>query len=137
MPELPEVETVKNGLSPHIVGRVIKTAHINRRNMRIDAPVNSKKLLEGQTITSIERRSKYLYINLSSHNTLIIHLGMSGSLTMQPAITSHNKHDHLVIDFNNISLHFNDPRRFGFYDIQPTATLNTLKYIKNLGIEPL
>ncbi|MFT7145071.1 MAG: formamidopyrimidine-DNA glycosylase [Alphaproteobacteria bacterium] len=137
MPELPEVETVKNGLSPHIIGQAIQHAHINRRKMRIEAPIDSQILLEGYSVTGIERRSKYLYIYLSSHNCLIIHLGMSGNLTMLPLKAPHRKHDHLVLDFNHLSLHFNDARRFGFYDIQKTAQLPLLPYIKNLGIEPL
>lgn len=136
MPELPEVETVKNGLIPHIVGKAIKFAHINRRKMRIEAPKNCKELLEGAIITKIERRSKYLLIHMSSHNCLIIHLGMSGNLTLHSLKSPHLKHDHLVLDLNDTSLHFNDARRFGFYDIQKTTDLEHLNYLRNLGIEP-
>lgn len=137
MPELPEVETVKNGLEPFILNQQIKNVDIHRYDLRRVAPSNSLALLKGQAIKALRRRSKYLYIDLSNGFTLIIHLGMSGTLTSQDKDTKPKKHDHLILHIAKVQIHFNDPRRFGFFDIQPTSQLKDLPYIKNLGIEPL
>jgi formamidopyrimidine-DNA glycosylase len=137
MPELPEVETVKNGLKPFILNQHIKNVDIFRYDLRRTAPNNSIALLKNQNVTSLQRRSKYLYIHLSNAHTLIIHLGMSGTLTCQNLGTETRKHDHFIIYLPEIQIHFNDPRRFGFFDVQLTSILSKLPYIENLGVEPL
>lgn len=137
MPELPEVETVKNGLTPYMHNKDISQIDIFRFDMRITAPSNSTQIITNQKVTSLSRRSKYLYIHLSNGHTLIVHLGMSGSLTMHKKGTEPRKHDHFILYINDIQIHFNDPRRFGFFDVQKTESLPQLKYIQNLGMEPL
>lgn len=137
MPELPEVETVMNGLSPTLLNKTIVTMDIFRHDLRLTAPHNSKQILESSTIKALERRSKYLFIHLSCDYTLIVHLGMSGSLTIHNKGTQPRKHDHFILHTNTKQVHFNDPRRFGFFDVQPTKGIKNLKYISHLGIEPL
>ena len=137
MPELPEVETVKNGLTPTLLDQSIKSMDIYRYDLRITAPKNTKKLLEGATVIALDRRSKYLYIHLSNKYTLIVHLGMSGTLTIQEIGTQARKHDHFILKTAHKQIHFNDPRRFGFFDAQKTEEIPNLKYISHLGIEPL
>lgn len=85
----------------------------------------------------VQDRSKYLYIHLSNKYTLIVHLGMSGTLTMQEIGTNPRKHDHFILNTAHKQIHFNDPRRFGFFDVQKTEDIPNLKYISHLGIEPL
>ncbi len=113
MPELPEVETTRRGIEPHVTGRriVTLTVHEPRLRWRIAAGLPAK--LAGQRITGTGRRAKYLLIGLES-GTLIVHLGMSGSLRVMPANARRIAHDHydLQLDSGN-SLRFNDPRRFG------------------------
>jgi len=93
MPELPEVETTRRGLSKHLVGATIKDVIIRNGNLRWPIPNNLPKLLRGQTILSLTRRAKYLLADCGN-GTLILHLGMSGSLRILPANTPPEKHDH-------------------------------------------
>lgn len=137
MPELPEIETVKNGLSPAIMGKKILRAETLRLDLRRKAPENTSNLLQNATVLSLSRRSKYLFIHLDNAQTLIIHLGMSGRFTFKPIGTTAIKHDHLILHFEHTQVHLNDPRRFGFYDLQPTNALPNLPYIQTLGVEPL
>jgi formamidopyrimidine-DNA glycosylase len=116
MPELPEVETVLRGIEPHLIGNQIKEVQINRPDLRIPFPPDLKEILSGQRVTRLERRAKYILIHLKNGKALVVHLGMSGKLSVQPR--GHNapqeKHDHLVLmlqDGKNIV--YNDPRRFG------------------------
>jgi formamidopyrimidine-DNA glycosylase len=113
MPELPEVETTRRGVEPHVVGRriVSLTLHEPRLRWRVSSSLPAK--LAGQLIRVAGRRAKYLLIELES-GTLLLHLGMSGSLRVLPAQTPRVTHDHfdLVLDSGN-TLRFNDPRRFG------------------------
>src|SRR6185437_12550617 len=113
MPELPEVETTRRGLEPHIVGRRILRFEVHEPRLRWRIPDDLPPQLEGQRVAGIARRAKYLLITLQS-GTLIIHLGMSGSLRILPADTPRLAHDHydLLLDSGN-TLRFNDPRRFG------------------------
>ncbi|HEV2268544.1 MAG TPA: bifunctional DNA-formamidopyrimidine glycosylase/DNA-(apurinic or apyrimidinic site) lyase [Steroidobacteraceae bacterium] len=113
MPELPEVETTRRGLDPHVAGRriVAFTVHEPRLRWRVAADLPAK--LAGQRITGTGRRAKYLLIRLES-GTLLVHLGMSGTLRILPADTPRIAHDHydLLLESGNV-LRFNDPRRFG------------------------
>jgi len=113
MPELPEVETTLRGLAPHLTGKTVADVVIRNAKLRWPVPKNLPQLLRGSTIRSLQRRAKYLLIGFD-HGTLILHLGMSGSLRILPAATLPEKHDHfdLVLD-NGMLVRLRDPRRFG------------------------
>ncbi len=113
MPELPEVETTRRGVEPHVVGRTVVALDVHERRLRWTVPEELPGLLAGQHIRRAGRRAKYLLIELT-HGTLLWHLGMSGSLRVLPAGTPRLEHDHLdlVLDSGYV-LRFNDPRRFG------------------------
>ena len=146
MPELPEVETVRRGLAPAMEGQIITNAAVNRPNLRWPFPKNMAARLTGKTVTALRRRSKYILADLSSGETLIIHLGMSGRMQVSgdPLGQFHHthpapeKHDHVVFDMaNGARITFNDARRFGAMDLGDTATLNDHWLIRDIGPEPL
>lgn len=113
MPELPEVETTRRGLAPHVTGRRIVALTLHEPRLRWRVPDDLPARVAGQRITGSGRRAKYLLIGLEA-GTLIVHLGMSGSLRVLPADTPRRAHDHydLLLDSGNV-VRFNDPRRFG------------------------
>ena len=136
MPELPEVETTRSGIEPHIVGKTVKSVLIRQKNLRWPITPGLKKSLPGQSILSITRRGKYLLLN-ASNGTVIIHLGMSGSLKIVNTNKTPDKHDHFDIVFNkNLALRLHDPRRFGavLWTTQPPLDHPLLN---SLGPEPL
>jgi len=136
MPELPEVETTVNGIKPWLENKQI--AHINVYNpsLRWKIPADLPKKHLAQTILSVSRRAKYILIHLDSQSTIIIHLGMSGSLVVLNQDTALKKHDHFeIIMQDGTILRFNDPRRFGC--VLDTQDFLQHKLIKNLGPEPL
>ncbi|MCF6283347.1 MAG: bifunctional DNA-formamidopyrimidine glycosylase/DNA-(apurinic or apyrimidinic site) lyase [Candidatus Polarisedimenticolaceae bacterium] len=113
MPELPEVETSCRGIAPHLVGQIISGVTIRQPKLRWPIPSDLPELLSGQKITSITRRAKYLFIT-TDIGTLILHLGMSGSLRVLDAETPAEKHDHFdLLIGNGKRLRLRDPRRFG------------------------
>jgi formamidopyrimidine-DNA glycosylase len=134
MPELPEVETTKRGLIPLIVNQVVKLATLYRDNLRWDIPKHLPTTLANQCINSIDRRGKYLLIEFDV-GTLIIHLGMSGSIKVVSNNAALKKHDHFELSLgNNTVMRLNDPRRFGavlFSDDGAHPLLDSL------GAEPL
>ena len=134
MPELPEVETTKRGISPWVSGRTITGVIARRANLRWPLP-DLAHLLPQQQIQRVERRAKYLLLHCSNPGTLIIHLGMSGSLRILPITTTPQKHDHLDIQFGEQCLRLRDPRRFGAVLWTPSPTTHPL--LANLGPEPL
>jgi len=113
MPELPEVETTLRGLVPHLLKRRVADVVIRHPQLRWPIPKDLPRLLRGKTIRSLRRRAKYLLLEFD-HGTLILHLGMSGSLRILPAKTPAEKHDHfdLVLDGGQL-MRLRDPRRFG------------------------
>jgi len=136
MPELPEVETVKNGLKEYCLDQIIKSTVVRQSKLRWQVPDDLSKLLSGQKINSITRRGKYLLFNLDQ-GTLIVHLGMSGIITVVKANTPIKKHDHVDINFSkNEILRYNDPRRFGSI-LYTDQDINQHKLINHLGPEPL
>ncbi|AUQ68274.1 bifunctional DNA-formamidopyrimidine glycosylase/DNA-(apurinic or apyrimidinic site) lyase [Phaeobacter inhibens] len=146
MPELPEVETVRRGLSPAMEGAVIKKAAVNRPDLRWPFPERMAERLMGQRVKALRRRSKYLLADLDSGETLLVHLGMSGRMTVSgdplgQFVHDHpqvQKHDHVVFDMDNgARITFNDPRRFGAMDLLDTATADQHKLLAVLGPEPL
>jgi formamidopyrimidine-DNA glycosylase len=113
MPELPEVETTLRGIAPHLIQHCVADVVIRNPSLRWPIPGNLPELLQGQTIRQLQRRAKYLLITFD-HGTLILHLGMSGSLRILPPGTPTGKHDHfdLVLEGGTV-LRLRDPRRFG------------------------
>jgi len=135
MPELPEVETTRRGLEPHLSGQRIRTAVVRHRGMRWPVRADLGRLLAGQRINRLDRRSKYLLIGCSN-GWLIVHLGMSGSLRVVPADTPPGKHDHfdLILE-NGKALRLTDPRRFGAVLWQRGEPAHH-KLLRDLGPEP-
>ena len=146
MPELPEVETVRRGLQPVLEGQRIARADVNRPDLRFPLPERMATRLTGATILAVRRRSKYLLADLSTGETLLIHLGMSGRILISGQIIgdfhhSHpapQKHDHVVLHMDHgPRITFNDARRFGAMDLMATATAHEHALLAKLGPEPL
>jgi formamidopyrimidine-DNA glycosylase len=135
MPELPEVETTRRGIAPHLEGRRITAVTLRRPDLRWPIPPAIGELLPGQRIEAVERRAKYLLLRTEIGSALL-HLGMSGMLRVLPADTPVNKHDHvdLALESGHV-LRFTDPRRFGSLLWQPLGETHEL--LANLGPEPL
>jgi formamidopyrimidine-DNA glycosylase len=136
MPELPEVETTCRGITPHCLNQSVKKIIIRQAKLRWPIPQQIKKILPGERLNKIERRGKYILLHFNV-GTLLIHLGMSGSLRILPIDALANKHNHFDMLFNNgLCLRFHDPRRFGsilFTKDDPYSH----KLLANLGPEPL
>src|SRR6202789_814194 len=149
MPELPEVETVRRGLTPVMRGARIDKVELRRADIRFPFPDSFAKRLTGRRIVEVNRRAKYLLFELDSGETLIVHLGMSGSFRMEktevstPGKFHHErskdpKHDHVILVLDNgWVITYNDPRRFGFMDLAPTEALEQHVRMRGLGAEPL
>ncbi len=163
MPELPEVETVCRGLAPVMAGKRIVRVIQRRPDLRFPFPVRFKTRLEGQRVESIERRAKYILATLSGGEVLVIHLGMSGRITVAEKISaagvnnncagvpassilgdyiyesgSDPKHDHAVFHLEGgATITYNDPRRFGFMLLYGAGELIEQPMFRSLGVEPL
>jgi formamidopyrimidine-DNA glycosylase len=149
MPEMPEVETVRRGLEPAMVGARIEKVELRRKDIRFPFPPKFRERLTGRRIEALGRRSKYLLFRLDSGETLIGHLGMSGSFRIEAAETAtpgafHRerskdpKHDHLVLHLDNCkTVTYNDPRRFGFFDLVASGDIQSHPRLIGLGDEPL
>jgi formamidopyrimidine-DNA glycosylase len=135
MPELPEVETTRRGLAPHLVGRRVVALDVRQPKLRWPIPRELRVQLPGQRIEAIERRAKYLLVHTGPGSALL-HLGMSGSLRVLPATTPVGPHDHVDwrLDSGRV-LRFTDPRRFGSQLWQPRGETHEL--LAGLGPEPL
>ncbi len=135
MPELPEVETTRRGIEPHINGQTVLSVVARTKKLRWPIPSQLNKKLCNQIITSVNRRGKYLLLN-SEPGTLIIHLGMSGSLRVTTPTAIAEKHDHVDIVFKKNILRLRDPRRFGAVLWTSKDPLSH-KLLASLGPEPL
>jgi formamidopyrimidine-DNA glycosylase len=136
VPELPEVETTRRGIEPHVSGQRIRKVVVRERRLRWPVSRDLEQQLLGQTIENVSRRGKYLLLRTRA-GSLIIHLGMSGSLRILPCATPPLKHDHLDIELDNRQcLRLRDPRRFGCV-FWTTADPLQHKLLKALGPEPL
>jgi formamidopyrimidine-DNA glycosylase len=134
MPELPEVEVSRMGITPHIGGKIIKEIIIRQAKLRWMIPEELRQL-SGQTILSIDRRAKYLLLR-TAKGSIIVHLGMSGSLRVLDEGYSASKHDHVdLVLTDGTLLRYNDPRRFGAWLWQEKGDEHEL--LKSLGPEPL
>jgi formamidopyrimidine-DNA glycosylase len=135
MPELPEVETTRRGLLPHVEGQRVSAVVLRRPDLRWPIPREVSELLTGQRIDAIQRRAKYLLLDTAAGSALL-HLGMSGSLRVLPSSTPVRAHDHVDIELGSGRvLRFNDPRRFGCLLWQEPDTTHPL--LAALGPEPL
>ena len=161
MPELPEVEIVKQSLDKNIKFKKIKKVIVRNRNLRLKIPKNFETLLKNKNVEKISRFSKYIILYLSKGLFCIIHLGMSGTIHLVKQYKKNkftnlsfyqspilpNKHNHVEIQFENFTIIYNDPRRFGFFELvkkkeelsrrfnhfgpEPFSKLFSLNYIKN------
>jgi formamidopyrimidine-DNA glycosylase len=136
MPELPEVETTRRGLAPHVEGRRITGVVLRRPDLRWPIPDEIRDQLPGRRIEAVRRRAKYLLMDTDAGDSALLHLGMSGMLRVLPADTPVGTHDHvdLALDSGRV-LRFTDPRRFGSLLWQPAGTEHEL--LRGLGPEPL
>lgn len=134
MPELPEVETTRRGLAPHVVGRSIAAVEVREPRLRWPVARDLAERLRGQRIDSLGRRGKYLLFDTRA-GTLVVHLGMSGSLRYLPEPMAHGAHDHVDLELaGGGCLRYNDPRRFG--SMHFTAEPLRHKLLRSLGPEP-
>ena len=135
MPELPEVETTKRGLEPHIVGKQVLSVGIHQKQLRWEIPSHLPTTIKGEFIKKVSRRAKFILIKFNN-GALVIHLGMSGSVSVVSSGEALKKHHHfeLILD-NKTSMRFHDPRRFGSILWQKNNEL--LSLFNNLGPEPL
>jgi formamidopyrimidine-DNA glycosylase len=150
MPELPEVETVRRGLQPVMEGAKIVRAEARRKDLRFPFQADFVARLQGQTVTGLGRRAKYLLADLGSGDVLLMHLGMSGSFRIRkpgeedtPGRFHHPRdkngaHDHVVFQMSSgAEVVFNDPRRFGYMKVIARTALDREPLLKGLGPEPL
>ncbi len=148
MPELPEVETVRRGLTPAMEGAVIERLELNRPDLRFPLPENFAETVRERRIVSLGRRAKYLLIDLEDDLTVISHLGMSGSFRIEDEAlgefhhprSKDGKHDHVVFHLNRekgpLRVIYNDPRRFGFMHLWKRSELDLYPAFAELGPEP-
>ena len=144
MPELPEVETVKQALIPILENRRVLSAFVGRRNLRWPLPKNLAKRLTNRVFTHLTRRGKYVLIHLDSGEVLLLHLGMSGSVRIYQQKPDLGQHDHFMLEMapqiGNGSRSYvvlNDPRRFGWIDLFAESLILKHKLLVGLGLEPL
>ena len=144
MPELPEVETVKQALMPILENRRVLSAFVGRRNLRWPLPENLAKRLTNRVFTRLTRRGKYVLMHLNIGEVLLLHLGMSGSVRIYQQKPDLGQHDHFMLEMapqiGNGSRSYvvlNDPRRFGWIDLFAESAILKHKLLVGLGLEPL
>jgi formamidopyrimidine-DNA glycosylase len=148
MPELPEVETVRRGLAPVLVGRRIASARAKRADLRFPFPPRFAARLRGRRVDALERRAKYMLAHLDNGLVWVTHLGMTGRWSIvgakrQPGDFYYSEppdptHTHVVIDMEEgPRLEFNDPRRFGYMDLIAASELDAHPFFKGMGPEPI
>jgi len=139
MPELPEVEVLRRSLEPHLVGDRIERVEVTNASLRepVDVP-RLRRAARGREVVALRRRSKYLLIDLEGGWTVVVHLGMSGRLTLAPAAAPPEPHEHVAFHLRSgRRLRFRDPRRFGVVFAARTAELEADPHFVHLGPEPL
>ncbi|HKB10571.1 MAG TPA: bifunctional DNA-formamidopyrimidine glycosylase/DNA-(apurinic or apyrimidinic site) lyase [Vicinamibacterales bacterium] len=146
MPELPEVETIRRRLAPVMRGARIDRVQLRRAGLRKPFPADFVRRLEGRRVRAVDRRGKYLLVVLESGDTLMMHLGMSGSFRIDPhtrrraaaRLAPPDRHDHVVFSMSNGAVvTFNDPRRFGLMDVIGDGALVAHDTFEAMGPEPL
>lgn len=138
MPELPEVETVRRGLMPALLGRRLDDVSAHRPDLRFPLPADFAARLRGRRVDSLERRAKYLLIGLEGNLTLLVHLGMSGRFQVASEDGPRCLHDHVCfVTDHGWTVRFNDARRFGYMDLVASDRLDDHPMLASLGPEPL
>jgi formamidopyrimidine-DNA glycosylase len=141
MPELPEVETVMRGLSPVLTGRTFATAEARRPDLRLPIPADFTERLVGNCVERLTRRSKYILIEMADGLVVILHLGMSGRVTITArgdALPVPGKHDHIVLTTDRGDhVYYNDTRRFGIVTFTDVQTMAAHPLLRGIGPEPL
>jgi len=139
MPELPEVEVIRQGLQRHLPGRRILEINTGNKKLRLPMPRRDlKRFVRGARVKKVGRRAKFLLIAMDNGAHLIVHLGMTGRLGLFPTGTPRTKHDHLRLQLDNkMQLCFNDIRRFGFIQVLPPGSGTAGTMLGRLGPEPL
>jgi formamidopyrimidine-DNA glycosylase len=154
VPELPEVETVKRGLEPALVGRRFVRIELRRKDLRFPFPEGLAEAMTGAKVEALERRAKYILVHCSNGKSLILHLGMTGRFTVETAggdrfepgafyhaasgATALGPHDHVVWQMDDgTTVIYNDARRFGFMDWADTNARDQHKLLRDIGVEPL
>jgi formamidopyrimidine-DNA glycosylase len=145
VPELPEVETVRRGLEPAMVGARLDAVEQRRPDLRFPFPERFTERLTGRRVEALRRRAKYLIADLDGADLLVMHLGMSGSFrieqargTIPVAGAKNSQHDHVAFDLSTgVRIVYNDPRRFGFMQLIPRPEFSAHPLFNNIGIEPL
>ena len=149
MPELPEVEIVKQSLNKNVKSKKVKKVIVRNRNLRFKVPLNFKRFLKNQKIIKVDRFSKYIILYLTNNRYCLVHLGMSGTIHLvsdnkRNLVTNTSfynspilpkKHNHIEIIFENFKIVYNDPRRFGFFEIICNSNLFKKRF-DHLGPEP-
>ncbi|HJV06246.1 MAG TPA: bifunctional DNA-formamidopyrimidine glycosylase/DNA-(apurinic or apyrimidinic site) lyase [Chromobacteriaceae bacterium] len=135
MPELPEVETTRRGVAPHLTGATVRDVIVRDSRLRWPVPPDLAATLTGLTVRSVTRRAKYLIIGFDS-GCLLVHLGMSGSLRVVAADTPPEKHDHVDLVLGEQAVRYRDPRRFGAM-LWHVGPLEQHPLLAKLGPEPL
>ena len=148
MPELPEVEIVRQSLNKQVKNRKIISIRVNNRNLRLKVPKNFEQIFKNAVIKKIQRKSKYLILVFNNHLYCVIHLGMSGTLhfiglkkkttnlSFYGSQSLPKKHNHIIFRFKNFKLIYNDPRRFGFFKILDNKK-DYLKFFTRIGPEAI
>ncbi len=146
MPELPEVEVLRRSLEPYLLGERIERVAVHSPALREPIPAaRLRRRLTGQRVERLRRRAKYLLVDLEGGETLVVHLGMTGTFTLdgkatgsQVAASPIDRHEHVTILLRSgRRLRFRDPRRFGLFFSMPTAKIAANRHFAHLGIEPL
>src|SRR5579863_2056763 len=138
MPELPEVETIRRGLASRMTGRQIVRAELRRADLRRPFPPLLAERLTGAHIGALGRRGKYILVELDDNGTLLLHLGMSGRITVGGNNAPEEKHDHVVLTLDDGTVvRFNDPRRFGLVDWMTRGSEAAHPLLAGMGPEPL
>jgi formamidopyrimidine-DNA glycosylase len=136
MPELPEVETTRRGVAPHVERQKVTAVRVYDRRLRWPVPRDLPRRLVGRTIDRVDRRSKYLLFRIGA-DTLIVHMGMTGSLRVFTAPPPRQPHDHVDLEFaNGVVLRYHDPRRFGAM-LWASGSTSVHHLLASLGVEPL
>lgn len=137
MPELPEVEVTKQGISPQIQGKTLTRVIIHDGQLRWPVPKNLPKIMEGQVCENIQRRGKYLLFAFQS-GYMVLHLGMTGVLRIQKVSESAKKYNRVEFQFKNIALRLHDPRKFGSIHWHPNedGPIENFVLLRKLGVEP-
>ena len=136
MPELPEVETTKEGIRPFLEGKKIDQCLVQRFDLRQPIPKDLQSRAENKIVERVSRRQKYILIHLSNAQVILIHLGMSGRMRVEAVGSALKKHDHVIFIVGKKQIVFQDPRRFGLVTLCPEDSLDQHALLKDLGPEP-